>query len=97
MSGGDVLHASPLLIARGARSGGGTGGRRIVAEAEGDGYVVRVEGTGAREDHAAGALQAVQAFNHALRDAARAGLTARPEPAELTVAALEAARRARTL
>ena len=92
-----VLVESPLLIARRARSGGGVGGRRIVVEAVGDGYVVRVEGSGAREDHAAGALQAVQAFNHALRDAARAGLTARPEPVELTVAALDAARRARTL
>jgi hypothetical protein len=92
-----VLFESPLLIARRARSGGGVGGRRIVVEAVGDGYVVRVEGAGAREDHAAGALQAVQAFNHALRDAARAGLTALPEPVELTVAALDAARRARTL
>jgi hypothetical protein len=92
-----VLFESPLLIARRARSGGGVGGRRILVEAAGDGYVVRVEGSGAREDHAAGALQAVQAFNHALRDAGRAGLTSRPEPVALTVPALEAARRARTL
>jgi hypothetical protein len=97
VSGGDVLHTSPLLIARGARSAGGSGGRRIVVASAGDGYLVRVEGSGAREDHAAGPLQAVQVFNHAMRDAARAGPTSRPEPAELTVGALEAARRARTL
>lgn len=92
-----VLFESPLLIPRRARSGGGVGGRRVVVEAAGEGYVVRVEGSAARGDHVAGALQAVQAFNHALRDAARAGLTSRPEPVELTVAALEAARPARTL
>jgi hypothetical protein len=92
-----VLFASPLLIARRARSGGGTGGRRVVVEAVADGYIVRVEGSVTHADHLAGALQAVQAFNRALRDAARAGLTSRPEPAQLTVAALEAALRARTL
>ena len=90
------LVASPLLIARRARSAGGTGGRRVTVAVCDDGsYLVRSEGDVSRSVAAAGPLQAVQAFNLAVREAARAGLASVPEPVELTVDALAAAERAR--
>lgn len=96
-----VLFESPLLIARGARSGGGSGGRRISVELRDAQYVVVISGSGPGpapgERAVAGTLQAVQAYNQALRESGRAGLTSRPEPVALSVDALDAARAARNL
>lgn len=84
------LVRSPLLIPRGARSGGGVAGRRVELFAAGGGYRVQVRGDVSRDAQADDAFAAVQQFNHALREAARAGLTSVPEPAELTLTALHA-------
>lgn len=86
------LVRSPLLIGRGARSTGGSTGRRVELFADGEGYRLRVSGDVERDAPAAEALAAVQHYNQAVREAARAGLVSVPEPAELTVAALVAAR-----
>lgn len=84
---------SPLLIPRGARSGGGMGrGRRVVLAWTGGEYVVTVAGDVSREYRSGDELPAVQAFNTALDDAARAGLTAVPAPATLSVEELRALR-----
>jgi len=82
--------ASPLLIPH-VRNPGGRGGRRITAG--------RLDGSWALEVNGAvttygSPVALVHAFNAALRDAARAGLTSRPEPVELTVDALRAAEQA---
>ncbi|XAY06393.1 hypothetical protein DSM112329_03263 [Paraconexibacter sp. AEG42_29] len=86
---------SPLLIPRGARSAGGAGrARRVVLTWTGEEYVVAVAGDVSREYRSSDELPAVQAFNSALEDAERAGLTAVPAPATLHVDELRALRRA---
>lgn len=86
--------ASPLLVARRARSSGGRGGTRVRVLLDAAGWTVRVEGAGAREARGLGDLQAVQAFNAALRAAARRGLTSVPPPVELGVERLHETRAA---
>jgi hypothetical protein len=91
------LLTSPLLVARRARSSGGAGGRRLRVAAAGDGgyeLVVEDHGRAPSARRYADAAAVVHAFNAELRRAARAGLTSRPEPAALSVAALRAAERA---
>lgn len=94
------LARSPLLIPRGARSAGGVGGRRIVlalvgTSADGEAeYLITVAGDVSRTYDCVGDLAAVQAFNTALEDAARAGLTSNPEPARVNEDGLRSMRRA---
>lgn len=88
--------ASPLLIAH-VRNPGGQGGRRITAgRLDGD-WALMVATGGGREPSVtpyASESALVHAYNAALRDARRAGLTSRPEPVALTVDALRAAEQA---
>lgn len=94
MSGGSApLVRSPLLIGRGARSAGGSAGRRVELFAVADGYRVRTSGDVERDALAGDPLSAVQHFNQAVREAARAGLTSAPEPTPLTIDALVRAER----
>lgn len=90
------LLASPLLVARRARSSGGAGGRRLRVAAADGGYELVVEDGGRAPSRRryADAAAVVHAFNAELRRAARDGLTSRPEPAALSVAALQAAEEA---
>jgi hypothetical protein len=87
------LVASPLLVARRARSAGGAGGRRLRVAADGGGYELVVEDHGRAPSRRryGDAAAVVHAFNAELRRAARDGLTSRPEPAALSVGALRAA------
>jgi hypothetical protein len=81
------LVASPLLVPH-VRNPGGQGGRRISAGTVGGDWALQVD------DAVTGygsPMALVHAFNGALRDAARAGLTSRPEPVPLSLDALRAA------
>jgi hypothetical protein len=86
----EALVASPLLIPH-VRNPGGKGGRRITAGTVGGEWALRVNDAVTTYGSP---VALVHAFNAALRDAARAGLTSRPEPVELTVDALRAAEQA---
>lgn len=85
---------SPLLIARGARSGGGSGGLRVSAGwIAGEGLVVVVEGAGrpTRLQAYGSEVAVAHAFNDEVRRAERSGLTSRPEPVELSADAFSRA------
>ena len=84
------LVASPLLIPH-VRNPGVRGGRRIAAG--------RLDGEWALQVNDAvttygSPVALVHAFNEALRNAGRVGLTSRPEAVKLTVDALRAAEQA---
>ena len=84
------LVASPLLIPH-VRNPGGQGGRRITAgRLDGD-WALKVDDAVTTYGSP---VALVHAFNGALRDAGRAGLTSRPEPVPLTLDALRAAEQA---
>ncbi len=76
--------ASPLLIGH-VRNAGGKGGRRITAGTVDGEWALAVNGA---VTEYGSPLALVHAFNGALRDAERAGLTSRPEPVPLTLHAL---------
>ena len=84
------LVASPLLIPH-VRNPGGRGGRRITAGLLDGEWALEVNGAVTRYGSD---VALVHAFNAALRDAERAGLTSRPEPVALTLDALRVAEQA---
>jgi hypothetical protein len=86
----EPLVASPLLIPH-VRNPGGQGGRRITAGRLDGEWALAVDES---VTEYGSPLALVHAFNAALRDAGRVGLTSRPEPIELTVDALRAAEQA---
>ena len=81
------LVASPLLIPH-VRNPGGKGGRRITAGTVDGEWALEVDGS---VTEYGSPLALVHAFNAALRDAQRVGLTSRPEPVPLTLDALRGA------
>ena len=81
------LVPSPLLIPH-VRNPGGKGGRRIIAGTVAGEWALQVDGS---ITEYGSPLALVHAFNAALRDARRAGLTSRPEPVLLTLDALRGA------
>jgi hypothetical protein len=83
----EPLVASPLLIPH-VRNPGGRGGRRITAGRRDGEWALDVNGA---VTEYGSALALVHAFNAAVRAAAHAGLTSRPEPVPLTLDALRAA------
>ena len=88
-----ALVASPLLIPH-VRTPGGRGGRRICAGTLDGDWALQVATGGGRMPSVtpyATPLALVHAYNAALRDARRAGLTSAPEPVQLTLDALRAA------